>query len=324
MNTSENTEDKTIEEEDSGLTCTGERLAPEIRRIPAMFCSDQAFMGATHSLSAVTLTLTLIFFFPATVASILGVNNPWVLVMVTLVASGFALVPDLDNSASKAKSAFGVVGSVLATVFRSSSLVIQTTIRKKADDANPDPHRGFWHTPVSALLIGAAVYGLTRIEGSVDLPYIGELTTGTAIGFFVAFCAIHLMLKGLFEPVVQRVRRKAGMFGGLAAVILSAVLTVILMVNLPPDIDMWWLGVACAYGCIVHILGDAFTKKGVPIWWPIIGLWKHKMWWNSRFFITVEASGDKDSAEQKIVVPLLTGVAVVMFVLVLIPGIGGL
>lgn len=309
------TEDDVNENDPSDLriTCFEEHLG----KIRNRNQSDSAFMGFTHSISAIALSLTLIAFFSATVATILGSSNIWVFIMATLVAAGFALVPDLDNSASTVKSAFGVVGSALSVVFRSSALVVQTVIRKKADDANPDPHRGFWHTIPASLLIGAIVYGLTRISGTVEIPWLGEFPTGTAIGFLVAFCAIHLMFAGVFKSTVKKVKKLGGPLGSLLAFVMSATVTVVLMANIPHELDMWWLGIACAFGCIAHILGDMFTKAGVPIFWPIIGLWKKKMWWKTRFPLNVEAGGDFES---KILAPLFILVIIGMTIKILVGG----
>jgi hypothetical protein len=30
-----------------------------------------------------------------------------------------------------------------------------------------------------------------------------------------------------------------------------------------------WIGVAVALGCVVHVLGDALTRAGVPVLWPL-------------------------------------------------------
>lgn len=312
----ENTTTEGVNDDDQGsvqITCFEQNL----EKIKNRNKSDSAFMGFTHSISAIALSLTLIAFFSTTVALVLGTSNPWVFIMVTLVAAGFALVPDLDNSASTVKSAFGIVGSALSVVFRSSALVVQTVIRKKADDANPDPHRGFWHTIPASLLIGAIVYGITRISGTVTLPWLGEFPTGTALGFLVAFCAMHLMFAGVFKSTVKKVKKLGGPLGSLLAFFMSATTTVVLMANIPSELDMWWLGVACAFGCIAHILGDMFTKAGVPIFWPIIGLWKKKMWWKTRFPLNVEAGGDFES---KILAPLFILVIVGMSIKILVGG----
>lgn len=304
--------DPTVEDTDSA-TCFEEHL----EKIRNRNSSDRAFMGFTHSISAIALSFTLIAFFSTTVAMVLGSDSPWVFLMATLVAAGFALVPDLDNSASTVKSAFGFVGSALSVVFRSTALVVQTVVRKKADDAEPDPHRGFWHTIPSALLIGLMVYGITRIGGTVDLPWLGEFTTGTALGFLVAFGAIHLMFAGVFKKSVKKVKKLGGPLGSLLAFVMSALTTIVLMANIPSELDMWWLGVACAFGCIAHILGDMFTKAGVPIFWPIIGLWKRKMWWKTRFLVTIEAGSD---VESKFIAPMFVVISVGMLIYILTSG----
>lgn len=300
-------------EEEEYLTCTEEKLAS----IKGRNKSDAAFMGFTHSMSAIAASLTLIALFPATVHAVLGVNDPWVLIMVTLTSAGFALVPDFDNTNAKAISAFGVVGGAMSTFFRTTSLIVQTTIRKKADDSDPDPHRGFWHTIPGALLIGLVVLLLTRVTGDMTLPYIGTYTTGNILGFFVMFFAMHLMFTGLLKPTMDKIKKQGGFLGTLLSFVFSAVATVIIAANFPENIDMWWLAVAAAYGCIVHILGDGFTTKGIPLFFPIVGLWKNKMWWNTRFPPYLKAGG---TIENAVIIPLFVIISFYMIFRITVMG----
>lgn len=264
--------------------------------------SDDGFMGFTHSMSAIAVSLVLIAFAPAFVYSVLGVEDTWVLVMVTLLAAGYALLPDFDNTRAKAISAFGVLGGAMSSFFRGSALFVQTLVRKKGDDADPDPHRGFWHTSVAAILLGLFVFGLTNIGGSVTLPALGEQTYGRLIGVLFAFFGIHLMFEGILKPTVDKIKKEAGPLGTVAALVLSVATTIVLFVNMPPDIDMTWLAVSIAYGMIVHVIGDCFTSAGAPLLFPFPGVFKHKLWWKSRIPPGFAAGG---TIENAIVIPLL-------------------
>lgn len=303
-------------DEDTGITCFEEKL----EGLKKGHNSDSAFMGFTHSVSSLALALAAIAFFPTLLFTALGTDNIWVLVMFVLTATGFVLYPDLDNSRSTVKSTFGIVGDVLSVVFRSSALVIQTIIRKRADDASPDPHRGFWHTIPSTLLMGGIIYWLTRIGGEVEIPYLGTFEWGTFIGFLIALGVMNLMLTGVFKKTMKKVKKLAGPLGTLISFVISALITGMFMMNIPSDVDMWWLAVACAFGGIVHILGDMFTRAGVPIFWPIIGLWRKKMWWKTRFFLTVEAG---EGAENTFIAPAFVIISIGLFVKILISGVGG-
>lgn len=265
--------------------------------------SDDGFMGFTHSMSAIAVSLALIAFAPTFVYSVLEVRDTWVLVMFTLVSAGYALVPDFDNVRAKAISAFGVLGGAMSTFFRGSALFVQTMIRKKGDDADPDPHRGFWHTALAAILLGAFVLWLTTIGGgSLTLPILGEQTYGNLIGILFAFFGIHLMFEGVLKPTVDKIKKQAGPLGTIAALVLSIATTVVLFVNMPTEINMQWLGLAIAYGMIVHVIGDCFTSAGAPLLFPIPGIFKHKLWWKSRIPPGFAAGG---TIENAIVIPLL-------------------
>ena len=263
--------------------------------------SDDGFMGFTHSMSAIAVSLALIAFAPTFVYSVFGVDDTWMLVMFTLVSAGYALVPDFDNVRAKAISAFGVLGGAMSTFFRGSSLFVQTMIRKKGDDADPDPHRGFWHTALAAILTGIFVLGLTKIGGSLTLPILGEHSYGTLVGILFAFFGIHLMFEGVLKSTVDKIKKQAGPLGTIAALVLSIATTEVLFVNMP-TIDMQWLGIAIAYGMIVHVIGDCFTSAGAPLLFPIPGIFKHKLWWKSRIPPGFAAGG---TIENAIVIPLL-------------------
>lgn len=288
------------------LTCTEEKL----QALKGRHDSDKAFMGFTHSLSAIAISLTMIAMAPNFFYFFLGTDNIWVLFMVTLLSAGFALGPDFDNTNSKAKSAFGVVGGVLSTFFRGTSLIVQTLIRKPADDADPDPHRGFWHTFASAFLIGGSIFLLTSIGGSVDVPYLGEMSGGMLIGIFIAFCAMHLTLAGLLKPSIDKMKKNAGAVGSLLAFVLAAVLTLIIIANFPEDTSMQWLAAVAAWGWIIHIVGDSFTTAGVPMLFPIVGLWKKKLWWKTRIPPHIKAGGPAEN--------FFTGAFAVLSVIMLI------
>lgn len=271
--------------------------------------NDKAFMGYTHALSGVAVAMALIAFLPELLGQILMTTSVWVFVQFVFATTGAAMIPDLDNSQSRAKNDLGPFGVVLSAVFRTSSAIIQTTIRTKRDDPEPNPHRGFWHTIPAALLLGFLVYLGTRMGGEISVPLLGTTTWGTLFALFITFVLMHLTLSTLAKEFMDKVK-KSNATGEIIAIAISLILSTILFINLPTDIDFWWLGVSVAFGMFVHIVGDLNTTSGVPILFPASALIKGKFWWTTRL-TKMKAGG---AAEKMLVVPLLTIIIVVSFV----------
>lgn len=271
--------------------------------------NDKAFMGYTHALSGVAVSMALIAFLPEFLGQILMTTSAWVFVQFVFATTGAAMIPDLDNSKSRAKSDLGPFGVVLSAVFRTTSAIIQTTVRTKKDDPEPNPHRGFWHTIPAALLLGFLVYLGTRMGGEINLPILGAITWGTLFALLITFVLMHLTLSTLAKEFMDKVK-KSNATGEIVAIAISLILSVILFVNLPTDIDFWWLGVSVAFGMFVHLFFDTFTTAGNPIFFPISAFTKGKFWWTTRF-TKMKAGG---VAEKMLVVPLFTVVIVISFV----------
>lgn len=245
-------------------------------------CSDRAFMGTTHALSAVASFLAIIFFAPDFVSKALGSSDPWVLILSIVVAAGASLLPDLDNTASTSKSSLGILGTALSYIFRGSSRFIQTVIRTKRDDPTPNPHRGAWHTIPSALLLGYLTFLGTGMTKVITVPILGEVTWGVIFALLITFLMVHMALSGLAKKQMKKIKKTA-VIGETLSFIVSLTFTLIIFVNLPEDLNYWWLGVSVAFGCIIHILGDTFTVAGTPIMFPLSAVLKGKFWWTTRF-----------------------------------------
>lgn len=271
--------------------------------------NDKAFMGYTHALSGVAVAMALIAFLPEFLGQILMTTSIWVFIQFLFATTGAAMLPDLDNSKSRAKSDLGPFGIVLSGFFRVSSAIIQTTIRTKRDDPEPNPHRGFWHTIPASLLLGFLVYLGTRMGGEINIPILGLITWGTLFALLITFTLMHLTLSTLAKEFMDKVK-KSNATGEIIAVAISLILSVILFVNLPTDIDFWWLGVSVAFGMFVHILGDLNTTAGVAIGFPLTAITHGKFWWTFRL-TKMKAGG---AAEKMLVVPILTVIIVISFV----------
>lgn len=250
---------------------------------------DRAFMGTTHALSALAFCLAIIAWAPEFMEKIVKTNNVWVLIMFSIAAIGASLIPDLDNTTSRAKSDFGLFGTFLSSFFRSTATIIQTIFRTKRDDATPDPHRGFWHSGLAAILLGGIVWGLTQIKGSVTIPFMGEITFGTLIGIFIAFLLTHLTLSCLFKRMMDKIK-KSDALGEMIALGIAVIITVVIIMQIPNRTDFWWLGVAVASGMFIHTLGDCFTTAGSTIAAPFTVFTRGKVWWRTRF-LPIKAGG---------------------------------
>lgn len=245
------------------------------------FRLDRGFMGLTHALSGVALALALTAFAPGFVQWA-GWTTPALVLLVTLVISGSALLPDLDNNVSTARNSLGFLGYGLSFFFRGTSRFIQTVLRTKRDDKEPNPHRGFWHTIPAALLLGLGVWALTGISAKFTLPLLGEVSVGWVGALLVTYATTHLAFAGLFSKLIRKVL-KGSRNAETLVVILSIVAVVAVFWMLPRDQSFWWLSVAVTIGAIAHILGDSFTTAGVPLLFPLSAFLRGKFWWTTRF-----------------------------------------
>lgn len=279
---------------------------------------DWGYMGATHALSALAIFFAFVAFWPQ-FREWAGLTGIAVIILAALVTVGGSLIPDLDNSASSAKSALGLVGNVLSVFFINSSKIIQTVLRTRRDDPDPNPHRGFWHTIPAALLLGGLTILATSIPGSLTIPFYGEVTWSWLVALVLAAVSIHLALAGLFNAQVKKIR-KSSAIGELVAFVVSLALTATLFWFLPHEGDFWWLGFATALGVIIHILGDATTTAGVPLLFPISVFTHKKFWWTTRFS-PIKAGG---TVEKVILIPLFSLVTLISLAKIIYDMVSGL
>jgi len=249
---------------------------------------DKAFMGMTHSLSAVAIFMVLLAFFPHVLLWMTNTNEWSVLVLFFLVLAGGALLPDLDSPQSRAESSLGVLGKILNSIFRGLAKGVQTVIRSKRDEADPDPHRGLWHTPLMSIITGALVFAATRIDTAFEAAVFGKINVGFIFAFFITLVMTIMALEGLFTKDMKKLKKKHSNLGELYAIVLALAIVTFLFLQLPEGLNFWWLGVATAVGMLVHIFGDLMTTAGCPIFFPV--KIKGKMWWKVRIF-PIKAGG---------------------------------
>lgn len=243
--------------------------------------SDSAFSGATHALSAAAIFLSVTAFFPHEVYKALGASSIWIILLAAINVAGSSLTPDLDNTASTSKSSLGFLGEALSFIFRSISVIVQTTVRTSRDDPDPNPHRGLFHTIVMSIAMGALIYFGTILNPfSFSLPIIGKLNSGAFFALIISWLNLHMALAGLAKELVKKIKNLGGVFGELLAFVFSLSIVVLLFTQIPKNTSFQWLGVSVTVGMLIHLLGDTFTKAGCPLMWPIPH--KGKMWWTYR------------------------------------------
>lgn len=258
--------------------------------------SDKGLMGPTHALSAVAFVLLFTwlasnFMFE----KILGSSDIAVFISAVVIIVGASLMPDLDATNSTSINVLGIVGTVLSKAMRGFSAIIQNIIKGPYDKSS-DPHRGFWHTLVSAFLVGALFYALTSINIELFAIKDTPITIATFIVMFLLYISIQLSLVSLFKPLYDK---KKGKIGKLGTTVGAIVISFILVYLLPSNINYYWVGGAVTFGWIAHLVGDMMTVSGVPILFPL--KFKGKRWWNFRLPLGIKAGG---FIEKAILIPI--------------------
>lgn len=276
--------------------------------------SDGGFSGVLHATTAI---FAVSLFFLGLIYFNLGLEffGPIAGYIVVLVLTfavvwiGYSVYPDLDNSISTSHIALGLPGRLISLAFRTISTTLQTLIRTGRDDSHPDPHRGFFHTPLSAALLGFGAWFLCSLEGTIaTLPLIGELTWGRLFAIILVAAGIQLFVAALGKSFKHKVKK---IFHFDATFLFSLVFAVALLSFIPASYGYGWIGIAIAGGGVTHILGDGFTKDGVPLFFPIVVLVRKKFWWKTRF--AKLTSGDEGTEKIVYLISVIAAAAVFGF-----------
>lgn len=267
-------------------------------------------MGPTHAMSGAAVWLTA----AAASVPVLAALSPAEVAVGAAVCAGCALLPDLDcpgslstKDGSTVVRAFGVLGEAVGHTLSNVSLWVYNLTRSKSDPHRNSGHRTLTHTAVFTVGLGLLVSAGASLPGTFDA--IGrEWATGQVISLLVMWGSLHLALFGLAEKWAKKTRKKYGL---LAVMGVSAVLTMITAATLPDNAGTFpWLGLAVGAGAVMHCLGDAITKMGVPFLWPIPI--RGKRWWDITlpWFMRIRAGG---TFEYTVLLPVLTLVTVGAF-----------
>lgn len=156
--------------------------------------SDSGLMGPTHALMAIALAFLVAWLASDfMLGTVLGSDNSIVFISAVIIIVGASLMPDLDAVQSTSINTLGPIGTILSKTMRASSSIIQRTFRSSSDSKDPDPHRGFWHTIVSAFLVGSLVVGLTSMKFTMFTVKDFVITFDMFIVVFIIFISIQLL-----------------------------------------------------------------------------------------------------------------------------------
>jgi membrane-bound metal-dependent hydrolase YbcI (DUF457 family) len=184
--------------------------------------------------------------------------GPGEIIAGSLVCAGAALLPDLDHKSATVTKTYGKVTEVLGDIFNWAF----------------GGHRMGTHSFFFAVLMGVVVQLLA-------------LWSELAVQVFV-FLLIGIALQGLGFGLDKN-KAASGIINAMA----TAAITLTLYAA---QVNYTWLGLAVAFGVILHFFGDMITKMGVPMFWPF---WKKRIGQDKGF----KTNGP---VEQKVVTPLLT------------------
>lgn len=270
--------------------------------------SDSGLMGPTHALSAIAITFLMTwlasdFMFE----TVLGSKSFIVFIAATIIITGSALMPDLDAVKSTSINTLGPIGSILSTVMRAFSSVVQNTIKGKSDSVGADPHRGFWHTILAAVLAGLLVLALTRVDVNLFSINGVDIRFSDFIVGFIIYISLQLFMASLFKSFYKK--SKGSLVGQLIMNVASIGATAALIIMLPENLNYNWVAAAVTFGWIAHLLGDMMTVAGVPVLFPF--KFKGKRWWNYRFPLGIKAGG---WIEMSILMPLFGIITIVAFI----------
>lgn len=163
----------------------------------------------------------------------------------TVVATGFALLPDLDHPRSTVARSLGPASRALARVVSWVSDAVRDGTCQHCRTPGTHGHRTLTHTLLFAVVAGLGV--------SAAGWRWGVAAAAIVIGLAAGLAALAL-------PGRRRVWAAAALAGLLAGWATW---------RLGGD-GWWWLGVPAGLGTLIHIAGDSATEHGCPILAPLV------------------------------------------------------
>jgi membrane-bound metal-dependent hydrolase YbcI (DUF457 family) len=174
------------------------------------------------------------------------------------VCAGAALLPDIDLPQSTIARTFSPFSQGISYLTDRACVAFCNVTAGPNDAHRTGGHRTLTHTLLFAVALGAAISALVA---AFDKPAI--ITT--------LFITLGLALRGLASNWARKE-------GALVTLAVTAALTWVAWTALPPTGGSTSLGLAITIGCLVHCLGDAITKEGIPLFAPFVPR-QGKRWW---------------------------------------------
>jgi membrane-bound metal-dependent hydrolase YbcI (DUF457 family) len=181
----------------------------------------------------------------------LGQLNPRTWVVGAILATGAALLPDLDHPSSTVSRTFGSISQGVSSGMNALSHGVYRLTRTRRDSNRDGGHRGLTHTLVFAMIAAVITTAVVQTSQKWALPVL----------MFV-FCG--LAVRGILHKWHPRK-------DSLMITLVSAGLTALclLWTDQTSSANAAACGVAVAIGCAAHYIGDAITEQGCPFLWPL-------------------------------------------------------
>ncbi|MET0234891.1 MAG: metal-dependent hydrolase [Kibdelosporangium sp.] len=181
----------------------------------------------------------------------IGQLSPRAWVVGAVLATGAALLPDLDHPGSTVSRTFGSISQGFSSGMNALSHGVYRLTRTKRDSNRDGGHRGLTHTLVFAVIASVITTAVVQTSQKWALPVLMFLFAGLAV-------------RGILHKWHPR-------NDALMITLTSAGLTALclLWTDQSSAANAAACGVAVGIGCIAHYIGDAITEQGCPILWPI-------------------------------------------------------
>jgi membrane-bound metal-dependent hydrolase YbcI (DUF457 family) len=191
-------------------------------------------LGFSHATSGALGWLAVA---PAASALIGQPLTPAELAVGTIACAGAALIPDLDHPSATIAYTFGPVSKAVS----------------KLTALLAGGHRQGTHSLLFSVGFGVFCYLV-----GISTQWLDSNVPAMVLMFMLAAFAF----RGL-NIVIPRTGRT---FKGLVVIGQAAALTWAMTLFMPES--WWWLGLAGAFGSIIHLIGDSLTPEGVPWLYP--------------------------------------------------------
>lgn len=239
------------------------------------------FSGLNHVLTSIMMFLLLLLIPVQPFSNFLKgiLVNPLFGFMAFLTICGACLLPDADNAKDEGGSALtwnlGFIGSVMSSIMVTVSSVVTTVCHGKKDVKPYTQHRFLWHTPFIPLVMFIIITFLTpdtsqqvfstfAVQDFNDFP-ISSFIILLMLGICVYAGSIVLLKKVI--NLFPFVNLKSSLISFLL------MLVVIALGLFVSEHELKMLAYCINLGYLFHLIGDGCTDGGIPLLFPISGIW---------------------------------------------------